>query len=146
MPPRALSGGSYDFHVPRRFIRIASRCVSAGRGAAALTYGASRTKHAENFKYNAKAESGEEVVPPRALSSRVVPMRFLCATSVHSHRITLRCVSAGRGAVALTDGASRTKHAEKFKYTTLVTSKAESGDGEEIVPPRAPSRVVGGFL
>ena len=68
MPPHAVSGGSYDCWVPRRIIRSALRWVSAGRGAAALTDGASRTKHTEKFKYNAKAESGEEMVPSHAVS------------------------------------------------------------------------------
>ena len=79
MPPHAVSGGSYDFYVPHRCIRSASRWVSAGRGAAALTDGASRTNPAEKFKYNAKAESGEELVtaspvPPARRVPRPPPL------------------------------------------------------------------------
>ena len=62
--------------------------------------GVTRTKHAEKFKYNAKAESVEELVPPRALPGGsydvCVPGRFI--------RNALRLVSAGRGAAARTDG------------------------------------------
>ena len=47
---------------------VRQRLIEPAGAAEALTDGPSRTKHAEKFKYNAKAEPGEEMLPPHALS------------------------------------------------------------------------------